>query len=121
GKGRRRVTRRCQPEQNIGHYRFLECSRLSSPHQPDGDIVAGDEIYFPFEPDLANTDHRLERSKVRRWREARTLWVEEAYECDAEGIITVTICNETTGLRRVFRIRQEAQPYVSKSPAVVHS
>jgi molecular chaperone DnaK (HSP70) len=117
GQGPLRVTRRYRPEHNIGHYRFLECSRLSSPHQPDGDIVAWDEIYFPFDPALANTEHRLERSKVRRWREARTLWVEEVYECDAEGIITVTIFNETTGLRRVFRIRQEAQPYVSKSPA----
>jgi molecular chaperone DnaK len=104
-----RVTRSYHPAHNIGHFRFLECSSLKSAHQPDGDVVAWDEVYFPFDPTLAEARHRLERLEIQRWRNAESIWVEEAYECDAEGIITVTIRNQTMGQSRTFRIRQEPQ------------
>jgi len=114
-----RVTRSYHPAHNIGHFRFLECSALKSAHQPDGDVVAWDEIYFPFDPALAEAGHCLERKEIRRWRNAQSIWVEEAYECDAEGIITVTINNQTTGQSRTFRIRQEPQPSSPKSITAV--
>jgi len=94
---------------NIGHFRFLECSALKAGHQPDGDVVAWDEVYFPFDPTLAEAGHCLEREEIRRSRKAQLVYVEECYECDAEGIITVTIRNQTTGQDRTFRIRQESQ------------
>ena len=110
-----RVTRSYHPVHNIGHFRFLECSALKAGHQPDGDVVAWDEVYFPFDPTLAEAGHCLEREEIRRWRKAQLVCVEESYECDAEGIITVTIRNQTTGQSRTFRIRQEAQPTARKS------
>ena len=105
-----RVTRFYHPAHNIGHFRFLECSRLKDEHQPDGDVVAWDEVYFPFDPTLAQAGRCLEREEVRRWKKAQLVYVEECYECDAEGIITVTIKNQTTGQGQTFRIRQEPQP-----------
>ena len=116
-----RVTRNYHPAHNIGHFRFLECSALKSVHQPDGDVVAWDEVYFPFDPALAEAGHCLERKDIRRWRNAQSICVEEAYECDAEGIITVTINNQTTGHSRTFRIRQEPQPSSPKSMTAVSS
>lgn len=114
-----RVTRSYHPAHNIGHFRFLECSALKSAHQPDGDVVAWDEVYFPFDPALAEAEHCLERKEIRRWRNAQSVCVEEAYECDAEGIITATINNQTTGHGRTFRIRQEPQPSSPKSMRAV--
>lgn len=105
-----RVTRSYQPAHNIGHFRFLECSALKSAQQPDGDVVAWDEVYFPFDSALAEAGQCLERKEIRRWRKAQSICVEEIYQCDAEGIITVTISNQTMGQSRTFRIRQEAQP-----------
>jgi molecular chaperone DnaK (HSP70) len=113
-----RVTRGYRPVHNIGHFRFLECSSLKSGDQPDGDVVAWDEIYFPFDPTLAEAEHCLERREIRRWRNAQSLCVEEAYECNAEGIISVTINNQTTGQSRTFRIRQEPQPFPKSMKAV---
>ncbi|HEX2521798.1 MAG TPA: Hsp70 family protein, partial [Terriglobia bacterium] len=104
-----RATRSYHPVHNIGHFRFLECSGLKSGDQPDGDVVAWDEVYFPFDPALADAGHFLEQKEIRRWRNAESLCVEEIYECDAAGVITVTIDNRTTGQCRTFRIRQEPQ------------
>ncbi|MCI0417868.1 MAG: Hsp70 family protein [Acidobacteria bacterium] len=104
-----RVTRSYHPAHNLGHFRFLECSNLKPPYQPDGDVVSWDEVYFPFDPALAASECGLERKEIRRWAKAQSLWVEEAYECDAEGIITVTITNHTTGQSKAYRIRQETQ------------
>ena len=114
-----RVTRSYHPAHNIGHFRFLECSALKSAHQPDGDLVAWDEVYFPFHPALAEAGQALQREEIRRWRNTQSVWIEEAYECDAQGIITATINNQTTGYRRTFRIRQESQPSFPKSIAAV--
>jgi len=105
-----RVTRSYRPVHNIGHFRFLECSSLKNAQQPDGDVVAWDEVYFPFDPALAEDGRCLEREEIRRCRKAQLICVEESYECDAEGIISVTIRNQTTGLSRTFRIRQDPQP-----------
>ncbi len=104
-----RVTRSYRPAHNIGHFRFLECSALKSADQPDGDVVAWDEVYFPFDPALADAGHCLDRKEIRRWKNAQSVSVEEAYECDATGVITVTINNRTTGQSRTFRIRKEPQ------------
>jgi len=110
-----RVTRTYHPAHNIGHFRFLECSTMRSACQPDGDVVAWDEVYFPFDPSLAEAGDSLGQMEIRRWQEKPLAWIEEAYECDAQGIVTVTISDQTTGRSRTYRIRQEAQPCSYKS------
>jgi molecular chaperone DnaK (HSP70) len=100
-----RISRRYHPVHNLGHFRYFECGNLSSPErEPCGDIIAWDEVYFPYAPAL-QTETRLEQIPVERWPEAESMWVEELYECDAQGIIQVTISNQTAGYSRTYRIR----------------
>src|SRR5262249_38063902 len=44
--------RRYAPIHNIGHFRYLECSRVDQSGQPHGDLAPWDEILFPFDPAL---------------------------------------------------------------------
>lgn len=97
------VTRRYCPAHNLGHFRFLECSHLDESLEPRGDIVAWDEVFFPFNPQLE--DCELHRVPVCRWNGSQGM-IEENYGCDARGIIEVVISNEATGLVRRFAIRQ---------------
>jgi molecular chaperone DnaK (HSP70) len=98
------TSRRYHPVHNVGHFRFIECSNLKD-QQPMGDIISWDDVFFPFDPGLAEEDH-LERIPVERMPEAEPYCVEEVYRCDAQGIIEVTISNQSTGLAKTFRIRQ---------------
>jgi hypothetical protein len=98
------VIRRYQPVHNIGHFRFLECSHLDESQEPRGDIVAWDEVFFPFDPQLG--DCELNKVPVCRWNGVLDRAVEERYRCDALGIIEVVISNEATGVERRFAIRQ---------------
>jgi len=93
-----------QPVHNVGHFRYLECSHLRDRQDPGGDIVSWDEILFPFDPGL-NQEPHLERVPVQRCPQALSHWVEECYQCDAQGIIEVTISNQTAGYCRTYRIR----------------
>ena len=43
------VARRYRAAHNVGHFRFLECTRLTA-GRPDGDVTPWDEVFFPFEP-----------------------------------------------------------------------
>src|SRR5450756_1878894 len=49
------VVRRYRAAHNVGHFRFLECSRLTD-GRPDGDVTPWDEAYFPYEPGLRAED-----------------------------------------------------------------
>ena len=51
----RSVTRRYRAAHNIGHFRFVECSRLTD-GRPDGDVTPYDPVFFPFDPDLHDED-----------------------------------------------------------------
>ena len=100
-----RVSRRYHPVHNVGHFRYLECSNLSNPQlEPSGDLIAWDEVYFPYAPGL-QVEIRLEQVPVERWPEVGSIWVEEVYQCDAQGIIQVTISNQTADYSRTYRIR----------------
>jgi molecular chaperone DnaK (HSP70) len=98
------VTRRYQPAHNIGHFRFLECSHLDESREPRGDIIAWDQVLFPFDPQLAGSE--LTEAAVRSWRCEQGTMIEEQYRCDARGMIEVVISNEATGMVRSFSIRQ---------------
>jgi molecular chaperone DnaK (HSP70) len=98
------VTRRYEPAHNIGHFRFLECSHLDGSREPRGDIVAWDQVFFPFDPQLAESE--LNEVAVQSWSGPHGAMIEEQYRCDAGGMIEVLISNEATGLIRRFAIRK---------------
>jgi actin-like ATPase involved in cell morphogenesis len=95
---------RCySPVHNVGHFRFLECSHRPPSGVPSGEIALWDEIRFPFDPALANkTD--LQKMAVVRSSEAASQDIEERYECDSSGALTVTIANRTGGYERTYRL-----------------
>jgi molecular chaperone DnaK (HSP70) len=98
------VTRRYEPAHNIGHFRFLECSHLDGSREPRGDIVAWDQVFFPFDPQLA--ERELDEVAVQNWSAPQGAIIEEQYRCDARGMIEVLISNEATGMSRRFAIRK---------------
>lgn len=101
------ISRRYRPVHNIGHFRYLECSRADETGRPAGDITLWDEIRFPFDPTLESRQD-LESVPVLRSSEAAGWLIEEAYTCDAGGAVTVRISNLTTGHRRVYRLARWA-------------
>jgi molecular chaperone DnaK len=106
-------TRTYHPAHNIGHYRFLECSRLTPEGQPDGDIIPWNEILFGLDSSLGAAAH-LKESEVRRANHPARDLIREAYTCDSHGIIRVTLANLTAGYERTYSLkpstRLEASP-----------
>ena len=102
GRDSLRRSRRYRPAHNVGHFRYLECSRTDERGQPVGDITPWDEIYFPFDPALLD-QAQLERIPVTRNQTGDQL-IEELYACDAQGIIEVSIVNHTTAHHRSYRL-----------------
>jgi hypothetical protein len=99
------VGRRYRPAHNIGRFRYLECSALRDQGEPAGDILAWQEILFPYTPDLLS--HRsLTTVRVQRDSTVASHDVEEVYRCDATGVVEVTIADQTTGYTRTFRVRE---------------
>lgn len=94
--------RRYRPAHNIGHFRYIECSRIDERGQPTGDITPWDEIYFPFDPSLED-ESRLERVPVARADLGGQL-IEEVYSVDEHGIIEVEIINHTSRYRRGYKL-----------------
>ena len=94
--------RRYKPAHNVGHFRYLECSRVDDHGHPTGDITLWDEIYFPFDPELQN-EKQLEDVSVARTPLGEQL-IEEIYTCDQKGIIEVEIFDHTTRYRRGYRL-----------------
>jgi molecular chaperone DnaK (HSP70) len=93
------VTRRYRAAHDVGHFRFIECSRLTA-GRPDGDVTPWDEAYFPFEPGLRAAD--LAAAPIRR-REGGPEIV-ETYALGSEGAVTVTVTDTTDGFSRSFRL-----------------
>jgi hypothetical protein len=91
-----RITRSFSPVHNIGHFRFLECSHRSDDGVPSGEIAIWDDIYFPFDPNLAKHPD-LQRESVIHAPKAHLQQIQESYECDASGSIAVTIANRSAG------------------------
>jgi molecular chaperone DnaK len=95
---------RCySPVHNIGHFRFLECSHRPPSGVPSGEIALWDEIRFPFDPELADAKD-LQKTQVVRMPAASAQNIEELYECDSSGSLTVTIANRTAGYARTYRL-----------------
>jgi len=96
--------RRYRPVHNVGRFRFLECSVLQDGCEPAGDILSWDEAVFPFDATLVGRP-RLDRVRVERTPAVETYTVEEQYQCDAAGVIEVTISNLSTGHTKSYRVR----------------
>jgi len=86
---------------NIGHFRYLECSQLTSDGQPGGDITVWDEIHFPFDPELRDAAS-LERLPILHMDLHQCIG--EQYRCGAGGDLQVTIGNVDAGYERTFRL-----------------
>jgi len=96
------ISRRYRPAHNVGHYRYLECSRLAPDGSPAGDITLWDEIRFPFDPEL-ETRKNLRGVDVARLGEGPED-AEEVYRCDSGGRLQVEIRNHATGLSRKYKL-----------------
>jgi molecular chaperone DnaK (HSP70) len=97
------VRRRYHPAHNIGRFRFLECTALGQEGEPTGDILAWEEVVFPFAAKLESS--RLRETPVQRDPAVFNHTVEETYRCDSAGVVEVTIADLTSGASRTFRIR----------------
>ncbi|MBI2685648.1 MAG: Hsp70 family protein [Acidobacteria bacterium] len=105
-------SREYQAVHNIGHLRFLECSRLTAESQPAGEITVWDEIHFPFDPALRDAAD-LETRPVFHIADHQRIG--ESYSCGTGGDLQVTIANLDSGYERTFRLGRwgaRSQPIV---------
>jgi molecular chaperone DnaK (HSP70) len=93
------------PAHNVGHFRYLECSRLDDRGQPLGEITNWEQIRFPFDPRLQR-DLDLSAYPVQRLADQSNLLIHEKYTCDANGNLQVRISTDPTGFTRKFLIGQ---------------
>lgn len=112
------IERVYHPAHNVGHFRYLECSRLDDHGQPTGEITNWEQIRFPFDPRL-QADRDLSRHPVVRVTDQQNLTVREHYTCDADGNLRVRISAEPTGYTRNFAIGQAGASQTKSSLAHV--
>ncbi|CAM4278446.1 Heat shock protein 70 [Mycobacterium basiliense] len=98
------VKRTYRAAHNIGHFRFVECSRLVN-GRPDGDVTPYDPVYFPFDPELCDRGD-LRRQPVGRCDEGPD--VEESYVVAPSGAVEVTLTTQPSGFNRTFRLERRA-------------
>lgn len=96
------VKREYRAAHNIGHFRFVECSRLVN-GRPDGDVTPYDPVLFPFDPALYDRDD-LGRQPVGRWTDGPD--VEERYVIAPSGAVEVTLTTKPAGFERTFRLER---------------
>jgi molecular chaperone DnaK (HSP70) len=96
-----------QPAHNIGHFRYLECSRLNEQGQPIGEITNWEQIQFPFDPQLWGRAD-LAAEPVKPFENAKGLTIREEYSCDSNGNLRVRISESPTGHAREYQIGQLA-------------
>jgi molecular chaperone DnaK (HSP70) len=102
--------RRYAPIHNIGHFRYLECSRVDHLGQPQGDLAPWDDILFPFDPALRGPEdspsENLNGASIARAGNHNHV-VEEVYSCDYNGIIEVEIKDAADHFSRRYTLRRK--------------
>lgn len=98
------VTRSYRAAHNIGHFRFVECSRLRD-GRPDGDVTPYDPVFFAFDPELQD-EQDLGRRPISRRDDGPD--VEERYVVTAGGTVEVTLTTRPDQLTRTFRLARHA-------------
>jgi hypothetical protein len=101
--GRLQMTRRYHPMHNVGLLRYLECSALGACGEPAGDITVWKDVYFPYDPALADRKN-LAGTRIQSRPDLSHQEVREIYSYDAQGIVQVEIENCSAGYRRRFRL-----------------
>ena len=97
------VTRTYRAAHNIGHFRFVECSRLLD-GRPDGDLTPYDPVFFPFDPNLHDED--LGRRPVGRREDGPD--VEERYVVTPGGAVEATLTTRPAAFTRTFPLARHA-------------
>ncbi|MBI1946729.1 MAG: Hsp70 family protein [Deltaproteobacteria bacterium] len=106
GKAAVLVSRRYRAAHNLGHFRFVECSRVDEAGEPVGDVMPFGDVLFPFDPALrARTD--LDHVPVERCQQGPD--VEERYLIDPAGLVEVQIEDTATGFSRSYRLGRAAR------------
>ncbi|MCX6611391.1 MAG: Hsp70 family protein [Acidobacteria bacterium] len=95
------VERHYRPVHNVGHFRFLESTRIADDQQPAGEISYWDEILFPFDPALENHGDLADITVGHNDR-AHHCEIVERYRCDANGQVSVEIANQATGYSKIY-------------------
>ncbi len=98
------IRRTYRAAHNIGHFRFVECSRVVN-GRPDGDVTPYDPVLFPFDPALYDRDD-LGRQPVGRYNDGPD--VEERYVIAPGGAVEVTLTTRPAGFERTFRLERRA-------------
>jgi len=99
------VERRYRPTHPVGHLRFVECGALDAAGQPVQDLVPWVDIYFPYDPALANrrADDFVKVDNRRR-SDLMTNEIAETYTYAPDGTISVVIQNVTQGYSRNYSL-----------------
>ena len=110
------IRRSYYPVHNVGHFRFLECSHCAQDGAPTGEVALWDEIFFPFDP-AHEADTQLNSVAVLYSGAAPSQRIEELYECDSGGAITVTISNMSNDFARSYKLGRWSQDSKPLKPA----
>ena len=108
------IERFYQPAHNVGHFRYLECSRLDERGQPTGEITNWEQIRFPFDPQLQSA-YDLFAYPVERLNDQNHVTIHEKYTCDANGNVQVKISPDPSGYTRNFLIGQSGNNGLSSN------
>jgi molecular chaperone DnaK (HSP70) len=101
--GHLQVRRNYQPMHNIGLLRYLECNFLGKSGEPEGDISIWKNIYFPYDPQLADRKH-LGSIPIEPRPDLSSQEVVETYAYETTGMIHIDIENCTSGYHRTYRL-----------------
>jgi molecular chaperone DnaK (HSP70) len=97
------ATRSYRAAHNIGQLRFVECASLGTGGQPEGDISPHGTVYFPYAPALRGGP--LDAAAIARLDGDGPL-IEERYEVDGAGVVTVVIRDTGDGYSQRFVLGQ---------------
>jgi molecular chaperone DnaK len=101
------IERAYRPVHPVGHLRYLECSELAADGQPAGDLTPWGEIFFPYDPSLADRGE-LATLPVERRDHLQSEEIVETYRYFPDGTIRVQIENRTRGYRRDYVLGEPA-------------
>jgi molecular chaperone DnaK (HSP70) len=85
----------------VGQLRFVECAALSGDGEPVGDITPHGTVHFPYDRVLRGAD--LAGQVIARLSSLGPR-VEERYEVDAAGVVTVTISDLEDGYQQAYTL-----------------
>jgi molecular chaperone DnaK (HSP70) len=88
---------------NIGHFRFVECSRVDGMGQPSGEVTPYADVLFPFDPGLRDESVDLGGVAVSRCSGPGPE-IRERYSVDATGLVELTITDLETGYEKRLRL-----------------